>query len=559
MSLNPQAQGNDVFDVLEGSVSSYFTQLDAVLQQNECVNGQYRTTSSGSYATNCPADMPAFTTVCLSTNGSTIVDMETSYITVDLTFTVALSTAMAPAGANETNCNKLFIGFKNSLDALEKYSIICNATPLYEQAHVGPESVIFTAGLNDMIKATAPYVFTTAENAMKGDNNMCGVYVDYTPGIAAGVPITITFPIKINLSQFLILASIKYLPSWFGRWELLMHFHWRNLVVIPVEPDVVLQSTSPQLAFIAKNTPQYRKDYTTYFTQIGQPFKMPHKLNWNNTTAITTATLTVVNQTLTCSAGKITNCMFDQCTFQVQTAVNDALRAKYMENPLIIPTNVLQYGKFSGQPVNNADGVPFQATLSQSLENCDSVFLLIPNNNFQETCYYQPYLEQVRLQLGEFGTHPARYVRTYDDPRFVAMCLDALNLERSDISSMNKEVARSLFHNRKSYIINNGVLGGVDATEELDLFGDRSNFFIGISLSQVGFQSGTVSSPNTNIPFIFDGSLVRKAGTDSATDKNGWPIETSLIAMFLLDIAIIIQVAPNSDIPIVKKTSKSVV
>jgi hypothetical protein len=251
--------------------------------------------------------------------------------------------------------------------------------------------------------------------------------------------------------------------------------------------------------------------------------------------------------------------MFNQVTFQIQSAVNDALRAKYMEEPLIIPTNILQFAKFAGQPASNADNISFQATLSQCVENCDSIFLLVPNNNFQETCFYQPYLKDVRLMLGEFGVHPSRYVKTYDDPRFIAMCLDALNLEKSDISSMNADVARSMLQARPIYkLATDGSVANAKA-EELDLYGDKSNFFIGISLSQVGFQSGCVTSPNTNIPFIFEATTDRTAGTDRDPANNGKLIDTSLIAMFLLDCAIIVQVSPNSNIPVVKLTSKSVV
>jgi hypothetical protein len=338
-----------------------------------------------------------------------------------------------------------------------------------------------------------------------------------------------------------------------------MQFHWRNLVVIPVAPDEYFRIIEPGRVIATQSSIQYRTDYTTYFTQIGQPFRLPQSVVWTSTNSPFTATINSVDQVLTCIQGHIDNCLFDQCTFQIQSSVNDALRSKYMQQPLIIPTNTLVYSKFSGQPGKNETVVNFQATLSQCLENCDSVFLLVPNNNFQETCFYQPYLEQVRLQLGEFGIHPSRYCKTWDDPRFIAMCLDSLNLERSDISSMNKEVARSFLQNRKCFLYSGTGPYKVTDKEELDLFGDRSNFFIGISLSQVGFQSGTVSSPNTNIPFIFEGTLNRDPGTDRDVTKNGRAIDTSLIAMFLLDCAWIIQVAPNSNNPIVKLTPKSVV
>jgi hypothetical protein len=159
----------------------------------------------------------------------------------------------------------------------------------------------------------------------------------------------------------------------------------------------------------------------------------------------------------------------------------------------------------------------------------------------------------MRLSLGEFGIHPSRYVNSWDDPRFLAMCLDSLNLERSDISSLSRDVARSLGANRTYYNI--AKTGAVTVKENLDL-GDASSFFFGISLSQVGFQSGCVSSPNTNIPFIFDANLDRTTGTVRATYP---PIESGIIAMFLLDAAWVVQVSPNSNVPIVKLTNKSVV
>jgi hypothetical protein len=160
-------------------------------------------------------------------------------------------------------------------------------------------------------------------------------------------------------------------------------------------------------------------------------------------------------------------------------------------------------------------------------------------------------LKELRLSLGEFGTRPSRYVKTWDDPRFLAMVLDSLNLETSEITAMNEDVARSLNTLRNYY-------GTKAAWECPTAGGDKSNFFIGFSLSQVGFQSGTVSSPNTNVPFIFDAVLERN---DKEGDpRKGMPkIETSIIVMFLLDCALMIQVVQDSDVPIVKLTSKSIV
>jgi hypothetical protein len=248
-------------------------------------------------------------------------------------------------------------------------------------------------------------------------------------------------------------------------------------------------------------------------------------------------------------------------SFQLRFEVFEGLRQMFSEQPLIIPTNILTYGRFSGQPdlpaagQQQPDGAAFHATLSQSLENCDSIFVLVPFENHQTTCFYNPFLRSVRMNMAEFGTHPQRYVQTWDDPRFIAMCIDALNLETSQITAMNEDTARSLNYERWKYELTNAAAW--NQIKNGPMTGDYSNFFIGISLSQMGFQSGTVSSPNTNVPFIFDAVLDRPNVIHFP--RNPEKIETSIVIMFLMDAALMIQVVPDSDIPVVKLTTKSIV
>jgi hypothetical protein len=93
--------------------------------------------------------------------------------------------------------------------------------------------------------------------------------------------------------------------------------------------------------------------------------------------------------------------------------------------------------------------------------------------------------------------------------------------------------------------------------------GDKSNFFFGLSLSQVGFQAGCVSSPVSNIPFMIDGVL--DTGADHPNPITNLPAagghsyNSSCIVMFLLDVAVMILVQPNSDILSVKLINKSIV
>ena len=131
MSLNPQLQGKDQFEVLAGSVSNHFAQIESVLLQNECVNGQYNMVSSACYSQNTPVASPGFTRVCISVNGSLIADLENSYITADLIYTLKYSLAAGQGNGNALQANlnsaqgltKYFIGFKQSLDSLERYDM----------------------------------------------------------------------------------------------------------------------------------------------------------------------------------------------------------------------------------------------------------------------------------------------------------------------------------------------------------------------------------------------------------------------------------------------------
>jgi hypothetical protein len=551
MSLNPQGEGKNLYDVLEGSVSSYFSRLAGVLQRNESVNGEYKTTVSPSYGGNTPVAIPNFTRVCISTNGSTIVDLANSFITMELEYKLQFTKKIdAPAHTVGADTRVLFVGFKNSLEALSRYEIYVNSTKIHGQSWVGHESFIYNAGLAQSIRERNPYVYTTWKNAQAMSHDVCGVYIKLDKEYDPFKPTTVTIPVKINLHQILMLSSVRYLPSFCGRWEIELYPNWNNLIVLPIPLE---NTTNPLIETYLDDI----RAASESFTQIGKTFQMLDYIKTGTVPGLneeeedvgaTVEQATFIDQEMFCAEGRLTQCLMNTTTFQLRFEVYEGLRQMYAQQPLIIPTNILNYGRFSGEP---GGSLAFHATLSQSLENCDSIFFLVPFENGQTTCFYQPYLTDLRLSLDQFGTRPQRYVRTWDDPRFLAMVLDSLNLETSEITAMNEDVARSLNTQRKYFLLG-------DNTEWQQMGdkvkGDKSNFFIGFSLSQVGFQSGTVSSPNTNINMIFDALLDRMKPHDKTP-----AINTSVIVMFLIDAALMIQVVQDSDVPIVKLTTKSIV
>ena len=573
MSINPQFEGHDQYDVMLGSVTSHFAQIDNVLLKNECIDGQYQLVTAASYAANTPVDAPGFTTVNISTSGALVADLENSYITAEIQYTLRLPgydptnakiDAVESAGIPETNFTKYFIGFKQSLDAIRRYDVHVNAQEIYSQAFVGNESFIQVAGLNDTIITKNPFVYTSYKNASTMDNNVCGVYVDLA-GIDEGQEFTVSIPIKINMHQFLMLSAIHYLPSFCGRWELKLYFDANNLIICPVNP---LAYTDAQIhPIITKALHVYSPDgskwkgFSNHFTQIRDPFYAITDCGQNNGTDNTIFgadhktnkfSFTYTETKLECSRCQVTKCLMNITQFQLKYEVYEALMAHYTEHPLIIPINQLTYQRFSH---SNSSGNSIHAIANLPVENCDSIFLLFPTSSNQTTCFYQPYLTDCRLGMGQFGVKPSQYVSTFDDPRFVGLTLDALNLEMSKISAMNQDFANSILPHTRIYIAKDRnhkpLLVHDNPLKEYD----NSYFMYGLSCSQVGFQSGTVSSGNTNINFQFDANIADIPGIEGKKKEFRDPV----IAMFLIDAEIIIQVLPNTDHPVVKVSSRSVV
>ena len=238
--------------------------------------------------------------------------------------------------------------------------------------------------------------------------------------------------------------------------------------------------------------------------------------------------------------------------FQLKFEIYESLMAHYTENPLIIPINQLSYQRFSHSATGGSN---IHAIANLPIENCDSIFLLFPTSGNQTTCFYQPYLSNTRLSMGEFGVKPSQYVSTYNDPRFVGLTLDALNLEMSKISAMNKDFSNSIMPHSRIYKSADGSLSNVQTNVNPLKTYDSSYFMWGLSCSQVGFQSGTMSSPMSNINFQFNAVIDDVVGIEGKKKEFKHP----LVAMFLLDAEILIQVVPNSDHPVVRVSTKSVV
>ena len=99
MSLAPQNQVPDITDSLDGSITSWYDNINNCLKTSECVPGHYEYAQAPSYATQCPIQEGGSTKIDIGCSRFEIVDINNSYIDAELTF--PLTIPKQKVGGNE--------------------------------------------------------------------------------------------------------------------------------------------------------------------------------------------------------------------------------------------------------------------------------------------------------------------------------------------------------------------------------------------------------------------------------------------------------------------------
>jgi hypothetical protein len=266
----------------------------------------------------------------------------------------------------------------------------------------------------------------------------------------------------------------------------------------------------------------------------------------------------------TCHRMETSNIESNLATYMIRHDICENLKARYTgsNKPLTFPVSAIQISRFSG--VTNLANL--QSVLSQGINNCDTLFLLIPETSRQTTVFRNPYLRNFQIMCGEFGAYPEQAVNTYNDPKFLNMVADALNVNSSELTSFNISSACS-FNSRLRFwtfvggaganivngwstdpaVVFNAPFGGISKTD------DDSNFFIGIPFSVDNDYQGGLSAPSANINFKLSGSADPAYNTTIAN----WT--SPIIACFLLDASVMIKPDPYGEASRVIYSDRSIV
>ena len=557
MALNPSTQASSAVEVIDGTVTEYYNIMDQCIRKSEVMPGQYKSITSPSYSNNCPIDESSFTTIDVGCPAPQVVDMNNSFITAKFSVPITFPDGFKVHGKACT----FFVGWRSSLDILQRYIIYCNHKLVGDQVYVGEESFVLQSLIPEHVRCRKPYQYTSYENASTHSPNVCGTYITLTspdtsdsdkkPANLGKFTITVEIPVKIDLNQFLLFTNFKYLPAFAGTWSIKLYPSTQNMIICPVDPKYML-SDSELNNFAGKDL----SGFTHNFVQAGDILKCL------TTVDNSTKTLTYSDVQITFGRAKVDEILYHQTQFELMYDVYDALKARYMQKPLTIPVNKLDYGRFAGNMKNSG----ISSTYTAAIQNCESMFILPFTDDLHHTVCMNPEFEDFYMNISGYGNFPQQPFNTYrkagedeKHTRFVNMTLDALNLNNSPICVANKDLMNSLESNKvNGYTATKATAAGTltSTLKTTELKHDRSNFLIGIPFStDIDFEGGLTSNGNINIKLSSGSNKI----DNIASELNGGTSNIGATVMFCRDAALMMKVIPYATEPEVRLVEERIV
>jgi hypothetical protein len=454
---------------------------------------------------------------------------------------------------------RIWVGFKDSLDSIEKYEILANGISKYNQNFVIEESYITNCASLETIKNAD--IYSKARHKDVWDNNYkqkCGAILDFAgrsnykaiideadPNYTDGVTLNpsggvfesqreVTIKLKIDLRRFLPLSNIKYLPAFAGKLELRICFGTSGLVWCPLSPYTFFNNDPAQIAK-AKVAP-----VTCEFVQIGDSAWIVDDCTATGTkdddfafTAFGAKehTLSVIDRTLV-----VERCESTIYCFGISQALYDGLVQRYTQMTLTYPTQVLNFSAMSNTLAKNVNGKSSQTITPRFI---DTIFLLFPLTARHHSVFRNPGFTNFYLTCGGYGQLPDIPYGTVNEPRFLELLSNALNVNCNSVG-LNKEVLNSIIMNDNKDSAAGRVLR------------DRSSFLIGIPTETDGtFQQGQTSTTPVTYELHVTQTLDDKS-TGTPGSYYAMNCATVPIIAMLQDAVISIQVMPDGSPPLVE-------
>ena len=479
MSFNNDVLRNTSAEVIT-QTASYFDIVDRSVAMSD-TNKKYIIDAQASYSPSAPIHAGSFTTFIISPTSDNTADIYNGFIKAKMVIPLRINEKIEDLSnvLGKYQMNTIWVGFKDAMDAVEKYEILANGISIYTQ-NFGPEESFLTAcGVNETSKRADVFSKVRHKDIFnrKQDLARCGAFIQVgTETILNNFEI----PLKIDLRRFLPLSNIKYLPAFAGKIELKIMFGTQGLVYCPVGIPSKLKNTVSDLSKLVL------EDITTEFTQIGDEIHMWTKVEVNGEITKVKSE----SRTITVDRNyEINNTYTMIPNFGIDGDIYARLVQRYTGTELIFPTQVLTFSPMSKQL--NAGHCSTTQTITPRF--IDSIFLLFPLKASHHTVFKNPLFTNFQLRCGGYGAVPTIPLRTDGtDPAFVEVCQNAMNVN-ADQTGFNKEVINSLCN---THDLNSSL--GVTSN-------DRTSFFIGLPTETDNtFQQGMTSATPITYEVIGD-------------------------------------------------------
>lgn len=415
-----------------GDLIKYFATTDGILEANSGVHDN-KCLSIDASDPPCPVQKGMYTKLKLTDESIHITNIDKSSITALVRILIKPTSQFWTEVVHNASVIQYykdvtdvltcwFIGLKASSHLFDAYRVYSrNRKTSCEQT----EALYENAAIR-MLKAQEeldykPGIYTQWKDANVMSECVCGTYFNLKDlKDASNNTLELEFEVTIPLDDFLPFSAMKMYPNCvFGNltYEVKMAIQ-QNFVICQVDPmDVAnkmlkrFHKTSNEGVYMGEDIifalsdgtmkwpyQPYHSCYTRSFTQIGDVFETA-MFKWDDVNPEGDAKPTLLNRTIkscfTITDGSMRYCRTNINGFNIKENVINSLMEKYDQNPLLIPSQYVDYQAFSQKPLSN--GVKCNTTYAMT--NVSALMFLFPRTSNEVTCSKNPLFASLQMQI----------------------------------------------------------------------------------------------------------------------------------------------------------------
>ena len=540
MSYAPQNQSPDITDALDGSLTSWYDNVNNCLKSSECVPGNYEYAQSPSYGNQCPINEGGSTKITVKCARYEIIDLDNSFIDAVIRIPITIPAQNSAQNLElETGPSTYYIGYKSAFDMIDQYRIYSNGELLYTQNNSNHESFLNYISLTDSAKENSP-CYATCDKVRAQNPNVPGVYVSVNNH--TDITLDVTLPLKIPLNMFPMLQHLKYYPGFNGVLDIEIFPSYKNLVWINVtkgkdsgiEKYIGTESVFKKITGKINTNAAHGADADDAEIDVAKTnisgFSQINCSNYNhiyrtsNGAENPTYTNHIVEQTFRSNTSTLTKCHLYVAKYWIKMDVYNALEMNYLQIPLLFPIQTVTAVNFTHQMRNQSH---FNLQNTATLTHCDTVYIMFPMSKDERTVSHNPEIKAQLMINGKYYPRESLSTRG-DDTRFNNLTLDALNINNNPLMTVGKDISNSISPYYHKIEVDNGTNCIYDVYQTA--FGDHSNFVYAVPLSTDEDFMGGISSNGSTVQIELSGSRDSRSNEINTYD---WHI--SPIALFLED------------------------